>query len=127
MPFGYVLSQAVELAHVRAVVDGEASAGQSDRAPLLGVEPVLHVTKERALAVVQVDTSDVGALVSQRNGDMDGGGRLAGTALFVSENNPVRCHGVSLVARPARWLLRGSERASTYTEAASAIANDPRF
>jgi hypothetical protein len=51
---------------------------------------------QRALARIEIDRGHFRALIGQRDGDVDGGGRLAGAALFIGEDDTMRGHGLTL-------------------------------
>jgi hypothetical protein len=64
--------------------------GQRDLAAARGLVAVFQIAVERGLTAVEVDRGDTHALIGQRHGDMDRRRRLAGSALFVGENDAMR-------------------------------------
>src|SRR5690606_15123735 len=52
--------------------------------------PVVDVAGEGALAGVEVDGSDRVSALQECHGEMHGGGRLAGTALFIAQHEHMR-------------------------------------
>ena len=69
-------------------------ARQLDIAPRAGLGAVFEIARERALAVVEVDRRHPRPAIGQRDRDVHRGRRLAGAALLVGEDDPVRAWAV---------------------------------
>ena len=70
-----------------AVMRGELRRRQVAPGALFGRQTVFEIARHRALAMVEVERGDARAARLQRDRDMDRGGRLAGAALFVGEDD----------------------------------------
>ena len=79
--------------------------GSSIAAAALGLGAVLEIAVQRALARIEVDRRDLRALIGQRDRDVHRGGRLAGAALLVGEDDAVRVGGDGTDELFADWLL----------------------
>lgn len=59
---------------------------------------VVDVAREALLAAVEVNGGDALAGLQERNCDVQGGGRFAGSALFIAEHDDVRRAGLALAS-----------------------------
>jgi hypothetical protein len=77
----------VVLGGIERLVDGDR---ELDLQPLDRARAVVEIASQSALARVEIDRGDLAPRRGERDGAVDGGGGLAGAALFVGENDEMR-------------------------------------
>ena len=87
---GNFVGQRIEFGDIRPVEHGKAHTGQGDIAPLFGIGAIFEIAKQRTLARIEIDRRDPCPLIGKRDSDMDGGGRFAGSALLICEDDSMR-------------------------------------
>ena len=83
-----------EAREIFAIMRREFGRRQFAAGTLLGRLAVFEITRHRLLAMIEVERCDARAACLKRDRDMDRGGRLAGAALFVGEDDGVGFAGV---------------------------------
>ena len=84
------VDRGVEAGFGRVLEHFEGGAGQLLFEPAHGRVAVLEIAGHRALAAVEVERGDAVARGGERDRGVDRGGRLAGAALFIGEDDEMR-------------------------------------